>query len=189
MHGAYFFFQECGRAVRREDCSEEGRRGNGTRTRRSPEQKKGQDDMTTIAAILKQKGYAITTVEPTAHISEVARTLAEHHIGAVLVMDRAEQMLGIISERDIVLSLAANGSRTMEMTAAQLMTRDVHVVRPETSVNEAMQTMTTGRFRHLPVFDRNKLVGLISIGDVVKARIVDADTAVDSLTAYVAGSV
>jgi CBS domain-containing protein len=65
----------------------------------------------------------------------------------------------------------------------------VHVVHPETSVNEAMQTMTAGHFRHLPVIDRGRLVGLISIGDVVKARIVDADTAVDSLTAYVAGSV
>nr|WP_294544122.1 CBS domain-containing protein [uncultured Rhodopila sp.] len=144
--------------------------------------------MTTIAAILKHKGYAITTVEPAAHISTVARTLADHHIGAVLVMDRAGQMIGIVSERDIVLSLAAHGNRTMDMTAAQLMTSEVHVVRPETSVNEAMQTMTAGHFRHLPVVDHGRLVGLISIGDVVKARIVDADTAVDSLTAYVAGS-
>jgi CBS domain-containing protein len=150
---------------------------------------KGQDDMTTIAAILKHKGHAITTVEPTAHISAVARTLTDHHIGAVLVMDRAEQMLGIVSERDIVISLAEHGNRTMDMTAAQLMTSEVHVVHPETSVNEAMQTMTAGHFRHLPVIDRGRLVGLISIGDVVKARIVDADTAVDSLTAYVAGSV
>ena len=63
--------------------------------------------MTTIAAILKHKGYDITTVEPTAHISAVTRTLADQHIGAVLVMDRAEQMLGIVSERDIVMSLAA----------------------------------------------------------------------------------
>jgi CBS domain-containing protein len=149
----------------------------------------GQDDMTTIAAILKHKGYSITTVEPTAHISAVTRTLADHHIGAVLVMDRAGQMLGIVSERDIVLSLAAHGNRTMDMTAAQLMTAEVHVVSPQTSVNEAMQTMTAGRFRHLPVVDHGRLIGLISIGDVVKARIVDADTAVDSLTAYVAGSV
>jgi CBS domain-containing protein len=115
--------------------------------------------------------------------------LTDHHIGAVLVMDRANQMIGIVSERDIVISLAANGRRTMDMTAAQLMTSEVHVIHPGTSVHEAMQTMTAGRFRHLPVVDHDRLVGLISIGDVVKARIVDADTAVDSLTAYVAGSV
>jgi len=105
------------------------------------------------------------------------------------VMDRAEQMLGIVSERDIVRSLAANGARTLEMTAGQLMTRAVQVARPDTTVDQAMQMMTAGRFRHLPVLDHDTLIGLISIGDVVKARILEQDTVVESLTAYVAGSV
>jgi CBS domain-containing protein len=144
--------------------------------------------MTTIATILKHKGYQVSTVDPTDRISAVAKLLAERHIGAVLVLDTVQQMIGIVSERDIVSSLAANGSRTLEMTAGQLMTQAVHIVHPETKVAEAMRMMTEGRFRHLPVIDHDKLVGLISIGDVVKARIMDQDAEVDSLTAYVAGS-
>jgi CBS domain-containing protein len=144
--------------------------------------------MSTVAAILKHKGYQVSTVEPTAVVSEVAALLSERRIGAALVMDVAEQILGIVSERDIVRALAANGARTLEMTAGQLMTRAVQVARPETTVNEAMQMMTAGRFRHLPVIDHDTLIGLISIGDVVKARIMQQDTVVESLTAYVSGS-
>ena len=118
----------------------------------------------------------------------VVDVLAEHRIGAVLVIDRAEQLLGIVSERDIVRCLAANGARTLEMTAGQLMTRALQVAHPETTVAEAMAMMTVGRFRHMPVMERDTLVGLISIGDVVKARIMEQEDEVDSLKAYVAGS-
>jgi|SwirhisoilCB3_FD_contig_41_5126431_length_608_multi_2_in_0_out_0_2 CBS domain-containing protein len=145
--------------------------------------------MSTVAEILKHKGYQITTVDPKMPVFQIAEILSERRIGAVLVLDSAEQMLGIVSERDVVRSLAANGARTLEMTAGQLMTRAVQVAHPETTVDEAMQTMTAGRFRHLPVFDHDTLVGLISIGDVVKARIMHQDTVVESLTAYVSGSV
>jgi len=144
--------------------------------------------MTTVAAILKHKGYEVTTVEPTAYISDVVQVLAERRIGAVLVVDTAEQMLGIVSERDIVRCLATSGSRTFEMTAGQLMTRAVQVVHPDTTVAEAMKMMTAGRFRHLPVVYHGTLVGLISIGDVVKARIMEQEMEVVSLTAYVTGS-
>lgn len=145
--------------------------------------------MTTVANILKHKGYQVSTVGPTALISEVAQLLSDRRIGAVLVIDQSDQMLGIVSERDIVRCLAANGVRTLDMTAGQLMTRAVQVAHPDTTVAEAMLIMTAGRFRHLPVVDHDALVGLISIGDVVKARIMEQDTAVESLTAYVAGSV
>jgi len=144
--------------------------------------------MTTVAAILKHKGYQITRVDPTATIAQVVDVLAEHRIGAALVVDRAEQLLGIVSERDIVRSLAANGTRTLEMTAGQLMTRALQVASPATTVAEAMATMTVGRFRHMPVIERDSLIGLISIGDVVKARIMEQEDEVDSLKAYVAGS-
>ena len=144
--------------------------------------------MTTVAAILKHKGYQVSTVEPTALISEVAAVLAERRIGAVLVFDSAETMIGIVSERDIVRALASNGGRTLDMTAGQLMTRAVQVARPDTTVAEAMQLMTAGRFRHLPVVDHNTLIGVISIGDVVKARMMQQDAVVESLTAYVSGS-
>lgn len=144
--------------------------------------------MTTIAAILKHKGYDVLSVAPTDTVRALAALLAERRIGAVLVIDQAKQLLGIVSERDIVRSLAANGERTLEMTAAQLMTRALQMATPDTTVAEAMQMMTTGRFRHLPVVEHDALVGLVSIGDVVKARIMQQDTVVESLTAYVAGS-
>lgn len=144
--------------------------------------------MTTVAAILKHKGYQVTTVSPTLTIDQVAGVLAEQRIGAVLVVDGTGQLLGIVSERDIVRCLAANGARTLEMTAGQLMTRALQLARPETTVAEAMARMTVGRFRHLPVMEHDTLVGLISIGDVVKARIMDQEDEVDSLKAYVAGS-
>ncbi|HET6238666.1 MAG TPA: CBS domain-containing protein [Acetobacteraceae bacterium] len=142
----------------------------------------------TVAAILKHKGYQVTTILPTATISDVTEVLSLHRIGAALVMDRAQQLLGIVSERDIVRSLAANGVRTLEMTAGQLMTRALQIATPDTTVEEAMRKMTEGRFRHLPVVDQDKVVGLISIGDVVKARIMQQAHEVDSLRAYVAGA-
>ena len=144
--------------------------------------------MTTISAILKHKGYQVTTIDPTATVARVVEVLAEYRIGAVLVIDRTEQLLGIVSERDIVRSLAANGARTLEMTAGQLMTRALQVAHPETTVGDAMSMMTIGRFRHLPVMEHAALVGLISIGDVVKARIMEQESEVDSLKAYVAGT-
>jgi CBS domain-containing protein len=142
----------------------------------------------TIAAILKHKGNAVITIEPTATVPEIARKLADHRIGAVLVMDKADQVLGIVSERDIVRSVATNGARTLEMTAGQLMTRAVHLAHPDMTVEEAMRKMTIGRIRHLPVMHDNAIVGMVSIGDVVKSRIMQADTEVDSLRAYIGGA-
>ena len=142
----------------------------------------------TIAAILKHKGHSVITIDPTATVPEIANSLTEHRIGAVLVVDRAEQVLGIVSERDIVRSVATNGERTLEMTAGQLMTRTVHTAYPEMTVEEAMRKMTIGRMRHLPVMQNGTIVGMISIGDVVKSRIMQQDTEVDSLRAYIGGA-
>ena len=118
----------------------------------------------------------------------VAAMLAAKRIGAVLVRDAAGQMLGIVSERDIVRSLAANGPNTMEMTAGQLMTRVIHTATPSTTVAQAMEQMTIARVRHLPVVEHGTLLGMISIGDVVKARIMQTEHEVDSLKAYVSGA-
>jgi CBS domain-containing protein len=144
--------------------------------------------MTTVASILRHKGYQVVTVAPTTSIAEVTQVLADRHIGAVLVQDSTDQLLGIVSERDIVRSLARNGARTLDMTVGQLMTRALRTATPQTSVTEAMREMTAGRFRHLPVLDHNELVGVISIGDVVKARIMEQEYEVESLRSYVAGS-
>jgi len=142
----------------------------------------------TIAAILKHKGHTVVTIEPTATVPEISARLAEHRIGAVVVMDRAEQILGIVSERDIVRSIATNGSRTLEMTAGQLMTRAVHTASPDMTVEGAMRKMTIGRIRHLPVMQDDTIIGMVSIGDVVKSRIMQQDTEVDSLRAYIGGA-
>jgi CBS domain-containing protein len=142
----------------------------------------------TIAAILKHKGTEIGHVAPTATIPEVARLLAERRIGAVLVLDAAGQLIGILSERDIVRSLAGTGAETLHMTAGQLMTRVLHTVSRATTVAEAMEMMTRHRVRHLPVLEGGALVGIVSIGDVVKARLTQQEVEVDSLKAYVSGA-
>lgn len=141
-----------------------------------------------IAGILKTKGGNVQTVAPTATVTDLVRTLASKRIGAVLVTDAAGRLMGIVSERDVVRSLAEHGAATLEMTAAQLMTADVQTATLQTSVAEAMEMMTDGRFRHVPVVEHDRLVGLVSIGDVVKAKIGEAEQEVDSLRAYVAGA-
>jgi CBS domain-containing protein len=141
-----------------------------------------------VASILKHKGHEIASVAPTARVPEIVQTLADKRIGAVLVRDAAGQLMGIVSERDIVRCLARDGAAAMDMTAAQLMTSNLHTVTLAASVADAMTRMTESRVRHLPVLDDGELVGLISIGDVVLARLEEQAGEVDSLKAYVAGS-
>jgi len=148
--------------------------------------------MSTIAAILRHKdhalgGHAVASVGPDVSIADVARELTEKRIGAVLVRDAGPQILGILSERDIVRSLAQHGAAALGMKAAELMTRSLRTATPQTTVAEAMAMMTAGRFRHIPVLEDGRLVGLVSIGDVVKSRIMEQESEVDSLKAYVAG--
>lgn len=142
-----------------------------------------------LSAILKSKGGLILSVPPDARISDVIKLLAEKRIGAVLVTGENGRLEGILSERDIVRTLAAHASATFDMTADELMTRSPKVTSPETTVAVAMEMMTDGRFRHLPVMEHGKLVGLVSIGDVVKARLEQQEMEVDSLRTYVAGGV
>lgn len=142
----------------------------------------------TVAAILKQKGDRIASVPPTASVPDIVKTLAEWRIGAVLVRDADDQLLGIVSERDIVRCLARDGAAALEMSAAQMMTSVLHTVTPTTTVQSAMSRMTDSRVRHLPVLDGDALVGMISIGDVVRTLLEQQAQEVDSLRAYVAGS-
>ncbi len=142
----------------------------------------------TIAAILKHKGYDVASVRPELSVAEVARLLSGRRIGAAVVQDEAEHLLGIVSERDIIHALAANGAKALEMTAGQLMTRALRTASPATTIEQAMTLMTAGRFRHLPVVEHGALLGIVSIGDIVKARIMQQEHEVDSLRAYVAGA-
>ncbi len=141
----------------------------------------------TVAAILKHKGNDVTSVAPTADVAAVARLLADRRIGAAVVQDTAGQLLGIVSERDIVVALAEHGPAALRLTVDHLMTRALTTVTRCTTVAEAMAMMTAGRFRHLPVLEGGQLIGIISIGDVVKARIMAQEGEVESLRAYVAG--
>ena len=142
----------------------------------------------TVAAILKHKGYDVVSVRPTVTAAELSRLLSSRRIGAVVVQDTADQLLGIVSERDIVHAIAGTGAAALEMTAGQLMTRALRTITPRQNVGEAMAMMTAGRFRHLPVMDNGVLIGIISIGDVVKARMMQQEQEVDSLKAYVVGA-
>ncbi len=142
----------------------------------------------TVAAILRHKGHDVAAVRPATTIADVVQMLTARRIGAVLVQDQGGALLGIVSERDIVRALAGSAAAALTMTAGQLMTRAVQTATPRTTVAEAMQMMTEGRFRHLPVIEHGVLMGIVSIGDVVKARILAQEQEVDSLRAYVAGA-
>ncbi len=141
-----------------------------------------------IAGILKEKGGKLLSVPPQAPITDVIQMLATNRIGAVLVVSASGALEGILSERDVVRSLAENGAGTLDRSAADLMTSTVTTATPQTTVAAAMELMTTGRFRHVPIMDEGRLVGLVSIGDVVKAKIANAEQEVDSLRAYVVGA-
>jgi CBS domain-containing protein len=142
----------------------------------------------TVAAILKHKGSEVISVAPDVTVAELTRMLSTRRIGALPVLDGTGQLLGIISERDVVHALAVHGARTLELTAARLMTPTPRTVVRRTTVAEAMSIMTEGRFRHLPVMEDGMLIGMVSIGDVVKARIMQQEHEVDSLKAYVASA-
>jgi CBS domain-containing protein len=139
----------------------------------------------TVAAVLKQKGNAIISVTPSATIQDVAELITNRRIGALVVTDPDQQIVGIVSERDVVKAIALHKAAALGMTAAQLMTRNPITASLDTSVDEAMQIMDTGYFRHLPVIDQGKLVGIISVRDLVKYRIMQQKADLENLTSYV----
>jgi CBS domain-containing protein len=138
-----------------------------------------------ISKILKNKGREVVSVAPNDPVLSVARVLTERGIGAALVRDPAGALLGIISERDIVRGMANQGQGTTQLPAEKLMTRDLVTVTPQTRVSEAMELMTRRRVRHLPVLENGQLTGLVSIGDLVKLRIDEAEHEAAELKAYV----
>lgn len=142
----------------------------------------------TIAAILRHKGNEVVSMAAAASVAAVAHELTSRRIGAVVVLGETGQLLGILSERDIVHVVSRHGASALTMTAAQVMTRPVRTIAPPTSIEQAMEMMTEGRFRHLPVVEEGRIVGIVSIGDVVKAQIMQQKVEVDSLRAYVTGA-
>lgn len=141
-----------------------------------------------IGQILAAKGDEVATTHPDATIAEVARLLKDKHIGAVVVNDAAGRLCGIISERDIARGVAEHGADLPGMRVEQLMTADVVTCAPGDGVEKLMQTMTARRVRHLPVIQDGRMVGIISIGDVVKHRLEELETETHMLHDYIAGS-
>jgi CBS domain-containing protein len=139
-----------------------------------------------VAAILRHKAGETVTVTPAMTLAEAATQLSQHRIGAAPVME-GDTLAGIVSERDIVHFLARHGAAALDMPVRDAMSRAVQTATPRTTIPEAMSAMTAGRFRHLPVMEEARMVGIISIGDVVKARLDEQANEVESLRAYVAG--
>ena len=140
-----------------------------------------------VAAVIKRKGSGVVSITPDRTIADATKLLTEHRIGAVLVLDSGDEIRGIISERDIIRALAKYGADALTHRVEALMTRDVQHCSPKDTIAEVMTTMTARRFRHLPVCDGGKLLGMISIGDVVKQRLDDTELEVETLRGYVTG--
>jgi CBS domain-containing protein len=128
-----------------------------------------------VAAVLQKKGRHVHTIHPAATIADAADSLAGSEIGALVVTIAAGDVVGIISERDLVRGMRHHGAPVLTMTVADLMTRRVETCTSQDSVTQLMRRMTTGRFRHMPVVDGGRLAGLVSIGDVVKNRIQEVE--------------
>jgi CBS domain-containing protein len=138
----------------------------------------------TVRAILDSKGRQIQSVEPDVRLSAAVKVLGERKIGAVLVMSEGG-IEGILSERDIVRVLAERGAAVLDEPVSAVMTRKVVSCRQADTVSAIMETMTTGKFRHLPVVEGDKVVGLISIGDIVKWRVREYEAEQKALRDYI----
>jgi CBS domain-containing protein len=139
----------------------------------------------TVAAILSRKGRDVVTVPTDRSIADVIQMLAEYRIGAVVVADADNRILGIVSERDVVRALV-RGPNALDGTVASIMTAKVVTCTDHDTINDVMARMTDGRFRHLPVVEDGKIAGIVSIGDVVKARIEQVEREADEMRAYIA---
>jgi CBS domain-containing protein len=138
----------------------------------------------TVRAILDTKGHNILSVEPEARLSAAVKLLGERKIGAVLVMSKG-QIEGILSERDIVRVLSERGAGVLDAPVSEVMTRKVVSCRQNDTVAAIMEMMTNGKFRHLPVVEDERVVGLISIGDVVKWRVQEYENEQEALRQYI----
>lgn len=139
----------------------------------------------TVRAILDSKGHQIISVSPEDKVSSVVNLLSERKIGAVLVMSH-HHIDGVLSERDIVRVIGERGAAALDEDVSAVMTRKVISCKPSDTVGAIMEMMTTGKFRHLPVLEGEKVVGLISIGDVVKFRVREFEREQEALREYIA---
>lgn len=139
-----------------------------------------------IADVLRNKGNRVATVAPTVTVAELIGALAEHNVGALPVVD-GDRLIGIVSERDVVRRLHAGGADLLVAAVSDIMTTDVTTCSPGDDVESLAAVMTSGRFRHLPVVIDGRLAGIVSIGDIVKARIDLLVSEREQLQSYIAG--
>lgn len=139
-----------------------------------------------VATILKAKGRSVTTVRPDQTLHDVVTKLAARKIGAVVVVGENGAVEGIISERDLIRAIAEGGALALELPVSRFMTREVITCHESNHVDEMMEMMTSGRFRHLPVVEDGALVGIVSIGDVVKNHVAEVEMEVSAMRSYLA---
>jgi CBS domain-containing protein len=139
----------------------------------------------TVRAILDLKGRDVTTIAPDKSLGDAASLLSQHKIGALVVTGADRRVTGILSERDIVKAVSADGAAALEEKISARMTREVVTCAPHDTMAELMGRMTAGRFRHLPVIDNGRLVGIISIGDVVKHRLAEMERESSAMRDYI----
>ncbi|HET9565547.1 MAG TPA: CBS domain-containing protein [Mycobacterium sp.] len=137
-----------------------------------------------IADVLRNKGGAVATITPETSVSDLLTELAEHNIGAMVVVS-AESLVGIVSERDVVRKLHEHGAELLELPVSEIMTTMVATCAPSDTVNHLNAVMTTKRVRHIPVLENGRLVGIVSIGDVVKQRMDEMETEQRALQDYI----
>lgn len=135
--------------------------------------------------ILDAKGREVATIHPQASVGEAVQLLAQHNVGALVVSEDGAAVIGILSERDVVRRLAGDGAAVLEHRVEDLMAREVATCHGHADLEVIMNTMTSGRFRHMPVVDDGHLRGIVSIGDVVKARIDELATEAEQLVDYI----
>jgi CBS domain-containing protein len=138
-----------------------------------------------VAAILQQKGSAVVTIEDTATLVEAAEALDSHNIGALVVIDAQDRPVAVMTERDIIRELAVHGAASLQHSVANAMTPVFLTATLDETVESVMMRMTGRRVRHLPVLDAGKLAGIVSIGDVVKAKIADAEAQTAAMRDYI----
>jgi len=139
----------------------------------------------TVKAILSGKGREVSTIEPTASVAAAAQLLSDRKIGAVIVTNPKGEGVGILSERDIVRTLARQGADTLGLSVASAMTKNVITCAESDTVAELMERMTTGKFRHIPVVESGRLVGVVSIGDIVKDRLEEIERESSAMRDYI----
>ncbi len=140
----------------------------------------------TVKAILEAKGHDVVTLGPNEKLSEAIRLLAERRIGALVITNGDRKIVGILSERDVVRTINREGASALDFVVRDVMTPKVNICNEHHTVNEVMEIMTRGRFRHLPVEKNGQLDGIISIGDVVKRRIEDVEREAEDIRSYIA---